>query len=663
MSWARFYAEDHDLEAWRMRQLDNDRDQLSRRNIEVFTALAQNPVDINRAGTRRLYELPRISWHQAQAIVAHRRQHGPFRRVEDLLAIAGIDAELLWLLRPFLRAGMPLDGRLAYRRWQLHDQAGYSGQDYLRWRLRRGSDEHGGLLTRRPLAPAAYDPSRGRLQSPGERTQPRLDALYYARRTAHSGFVIGSFVAGFGERLVFDVTRRSQPRGVYTDLMMDEDPARGQLRPGRSLAGLALEWRPLPWWGVVFAAQRRRSVYQYDIRYGPDAAQVLLLADCQRPGQRRQGFVCGEDGRWYTSQVVITHPPGGEGRYLNLAEAMNETVLGTHLGYQSGLHHWGMTAYLGRVEPRLNAPAVRFAPAARYPAGRPHLYAVGVSHEGRSGPWLWGSELAVTQGAGRAGLLRLVRESGPGQEWTLLLRYYGPDYVNPFARGSAAPDEEQGLRQRNERGARLQWRWSRNRWQWMAEVDAWENPYRWLAAQQRWQRRPQALRHIAVYQRGKLELTAQESLALSFGYTRKNLARRIWGRDETDGPGARGRLSLKVTTIRLSWLRMQLGGYWQWWEASGSHQSLHREAGSVLYLGGREFRPLWWHASGRYWRRLPEYGISSGAAGFSLRAGLAMRVYRRWHWRLDYSRYRDPGANPPGHGRRQLYLAELQYRL
>ena len=56
-------------------------------------------VDINTADAELLETLPGIGETRAQAIIHHREQHGPFKRVDDIVAVPGIGAATLEGLR------------------------------------------------------------------------------------------------------------------------------------------------------------------------------------------------------------------------------------------------------------------------------------------------------------------------------------------------------------------------------------------------------------------------------------------------------------------------------------------------------------------------------------------------------------------------------------
>ena len=60
-------------------------------------------VDINKATANDLQKLPGIGPSLAKQIVAYREKHGPFRRVEDLMAIKGIGFKKWKEIKPHVR--------------------------------------------------------------------------------------------------------------------------------------------------------------------------------------------------------------------------------------------------------------------------------------------------------------------------------------------------------------------------------------------------------------------------------------------------------------------------------------------------------------------------------------------------------------------------------
>lgn len=65
------------------------------------------PLDLNSATAAQLEQVPGIGSTTAQAIVRFREKSGPFRRVEDLLAIRGISPQKLARLRPYVTVAQP----------------------------------------------------------------------------------------------------------------------------------------------------------------------------------------------------------------------------------------------------------------------------------------------------------------------------------------------------------------------------------------------------------------------------------------------------------------------------------------------------------------------------------------------------------------------------
>ncbi len=69
--------------------------------------LPERPIDLNLASVEELQRLPEIGASRARAIVEFRKKSGSFRRLEDLLAIRGINRRRLEKLRPYVFISLP----------------------------------------------------------------------------------------------------------------------------------------------------------------------------------------------------------------------------------------------------------------------------------------------------------------------------------------------------------------------------------------------------------------------------------------------------------------------------------------------------------------------------------------------------------------------------
>lgn len=74
---------------------------------EHATADSTPRLDLNRAGIAELEGLPGIGPVLARRILEHRRRHGPFEAVEELLAVRGVGPRLLERVRGRVRVGAP----------------------------------------------------------------------------------------------------------------------------------------------------------------------------------------------------------------------------------------------------------------------------------------------------------------------------------------------------------------------------------------------------------------------------------------------------------------------------------------------------------------------------------------------------------------------------
>lgn len=59
-------------------------------------------VNINSAEAPQLALLPRVGPSVAQRILEHRKQNGPFKKVEDLMLVRGIGEKTFELIKPYV---------------------------------------------------------------------------------------------------------------------------------------------------------------------------------------------------------------------------------------------------------------------------------------------------------------------------------------------------------------------------------------------------------------------------------------------------------------------------------------------------------------------------------------------------------------------------------
>lgn len=79
-------------------------------SVPVLAAEAAKPegggggkkVNINTADATQLVLLPRVGPSVAQRILAHRKENGPFKKVEDLMLVQGIGEKTFQLIKPYV---------------------------------------------------------------------------------------------------------------------------------------------------------------------------------------------------------------------------------------------------------------------------------------------------------------------------------------------------------------------------------------------------------------------------------------------------------------------------------------------------------------------------------------------------------------------------------
>ena len=74
---------------------------------EGGTAAPGKTVNLNQATSAELARLPRVGAKLADRIVAHRTEHGPFKRIEDVMEVKGVGEKFFTALKPYLAVSGP----------------------------------------------------------------------------------------------------------------------------------------------------------------------------------------------------------------------------------------------------------------------------------------------------------------------------------------------------------------------------------------------------------------------------------------------------------------------------------------------------------------------------------------------------------------------------
>ena len=64
-----------------------------------------HPINLNTASVTELMQLPHVGVKTADRIVTFRKQHGGFRRIEEVMNVKGIGEKSFAKLRPYLTLG------------------------------------------------------------------------------------------------------------------------------------------------------------------------------------------------------------------------------------------------------------------------------------------------------------------------------------------------------------------------------------------------------------------------------------------------------------------------------------------------------------------------------------------------------------------------------
>ncbi len=252
--WAYDYAVDlsgveseddlYDLTEW---EYDYDEEEwvyaggdISEEDYELLRDLFNNPVDLNTASRKELYNLPAMTYPLADRIIAYRERYGPFEKPEDIKKVPGVE-DIYPQIEPFATVekkrkkeerGWKGESRFKFKNTEKDGERPYM---YERLRLHAYDRVHLGFLLERDEILDGYTATGSTAIIKNEDTEVRLLRKYIYMAEPQWSAIVGDYGVGFGQGLVFNETGRSKAHGIYyNDATTDR------------LLGAAFRWKKIP---------------------------------------------------------------------------------------------------------------------------------------------------------------------------------------------------------------------------------------------------------------------------------------------------------------------------------------------------------------------------------------------------------------------------------
>ena len=473
--------------------------QLTPESHDALRALLDRGVDLDTADREELYALPNLTYADVDAILAYRALNGFIANPADLVVAGALTEEKLLAIAAFVivrerevSAYQPHGFVRLFTRASQNDDT--IPPLALRARVKAGRNLTAGLaaaLHRRQLGAVVWDPNRDGLLADAPAVRPEVPKLFARYKGDQLDVIAGTYRIGFGQRLTFDTALDYTPNGIYLDDQISRSydltrdciestgelgaaPCAGARRyeyvtpdfdTSEGLRGVAAGVEHVPLGdGTLqaygWASYQTRSLYQYEL---------VDRGACADPRADSQAACAAPD--------VFVRPAGGlltptaELSYQTLPDMFAEALVGGNVTYFASRRDFvGITGYGASIDWLAATPAgveLDFQEWARFPTGGA-FGAIGanlgvgrglvdvfaeVTH---SFDKLTASGGPVGGGGGPAAIVRATH-TRKKQELELSLRYYDPDFVNPYAGAIASPDEVEGQRARGEHGARVRY--------------------------------------------------------------------------------------------------------------------------------------------------------------------------------------------------------------
>jgi len=442
---------------------------LSADEFDTLIELLNNPIDVNRASRQELFDLPYVTLKLSRNIVLGRRK-GPYKSLADMASrVEGMDDGILDQIQPFatagirdragfdkdnisgkvrLRSGMyfeevePIEGDHA-NRTHTPQQIGYTQLPATQLSADVSYDRTYSagavILSQTDIRGITYNPSsRDFYASYGQTLE--LGRVYSSIEKDRWRAIVGNYSAGFGLGLTFDRTSRTQPNGWYKDVSVTADEFYRRFRLPRRLFGGAVTFNAdIGSWemeSTVFASSDEYNLYQYDM--GMTGGQAVDWTEFETDSPRI--YIDGQKVGWMT-----------------VPNAYRESMAGVNTTFSDGDRgSVGLTSYVG-TQDRTTIEGVNqvneFVIRGGYPVLTDTYGAVGLNGSWGVGIVDFFGEYAYSF-TGGSGLLVKSIINPLGGEVELSARHYGTEYDNPHGRGTAAADQYQGMRDRDEQGLR-----------------------------------------------------------------------------------------------------------------------------------------------------------------------------------------------------------------
>lgn len=459
--------------------------------------LMNTPIDLTRASRRELHALPNLSYADVDRILDERRIRPWNFDLSSLVERGVLSVSQARELTAFVRADANADandvlsGRMRYRTALVPPSKvvpPMAFESVMEWRyLRAGITLN---LERRTLRQASYDPSRDAWVTEGTqlRVWPARFALEWNSPRWH--IVVGTFSVGFAQRLTLDTTTRSEPHGVFAERGL---PTLDQLVPRCRASAGERDESPCATDRVIYELpdyKTSSTLTGIAVGFHPSlrsraAVEAHGWLSLQSPPTRLSDIVrperCHDDPeRGRTCESEVLYQISAQDRWApavaltapTLPHARLEIMGGVDVGVRVAPRaRLGLRGYGAMSWWRLPGPDLEWAPNAALPAtGRFGALGVDAAWGFRGIDLLAEGSLSLRAASGRpryglAGILT-ARWSRGVHDLDASVRYFGPSYVNPYSGATAAPDEIEGLRTRNEVGGRFRYTgqpWSRLR--------------------------------------------------------------------------------------------------------------------------------------------------------------------------------------------------------